>query len=48
MEKSRVVVSCTFIEILVLRLFLGDFRSGKRVLGIVTHSCLLRAKFKGF
>ena len=48
MEKSRVVVSCTFIEILVLRLFLGDFRRGKRVLGIVTHFSLLSAKFKGF
>ena len=57
MEKSRVVVSCTFIEILlsvscfdilILRLFLGDFRRGKRVLGIVTHFSLLGAKFKGF
>lgn len=48
MEKSRVVVSCTFIEILVLGLFLGDFRRGKRVLGIVTHFSLLGAKFKGF
>ena len=36
------------IEILVLRLFLGDFRRGKRVLGIVTHFSLLGAKFKGF
>ena len=39
-------VSC--IEILILRLFLGDFRRGKRVLGIVAHFCLLSAKFKGF
>ena len=44
----RVVVSCTFIEVLVLGLFLGDFRRGKRVLGIVTHFSLLGAKFKGF
>ena len=44
----RVVVSCPCIEILVLRLFLGDFRRGKRVLGIVTHFSLLGAKFKGF
>ena len=48
MEKSRVVVSCTFIDILVLRLFLGDFRRGKRVLGIITNFSLLDAKFKGF
>ena len=39
-------VSC--FDILVLRLFLGDFRRGKRVLGIVTHFSLLGAKFKGF
>ena len=44
----RVVVLCYCIEILVLRLFLGDFRRGKRVLGIVTHFSLLGAKFKGF
>ena len=36
------------IDILILRLFLGDFRRGKRVLGIVTHFSLLDAKFKGF
>ena len=48
MEKIGVVVSCTCIEILILRLFLGGFRRGKRVLGIVTHFCLLSAKFKGF
>ena len=48
MEKSRVVVSCPCIDILILRLFLGDFRRGKRVLGIVIHFSLLRAKFKGF
>ena len=48
MEKSRVVVSCTCFDILVLRLFLGDFRRVKRVLGIVTHFSLLSAKFKGF
>ena len=48
MEKSRVVVSCLCIEILILRLFLGDFRRGKRVLGIVTHFSILGAKFKGF
>ena len=39
-------VSC--IDILILRLFLGDFRWGKRVLGIVTHFSLLSAKFEGF
>ena len=39
-------VSC--IDILILRLFLGDFRRGKRVLGIVTHFSLSSAKFKGF
>ena len=48
MEKSRVVVECPCIDILILRLFLGDFRRGKRVLGIVTHFSLLGAKFKGF
>ena len=48
MEKIGVVVECTCIEILILRLFLGDFRRGKRVLGIVTHFCLSSAKFKGF
>ena len=48
MEKSRVVVKCTCFDILILRLFLGDFRWGKRVLGIVTHFSLLGAKFKGF
>ena len=48
MEKSRVVVSCPCIEILILRLFLGDFRWDKRVLGIVTHFSLSSAKFKGF
>ncbi len=36
------------IEILILRLFLGDFRWGKRFLGRVTHFSLLGAKFKGF
>ena len=46
MEKIGVIVyPC--IDILILRLFLGDFRRGKRVLGIVTHFCLLCAKFKG-
>lgn len=44
----RVVVECSCIEILILRLFLGDFRWGKRVFGIVTHFSLLSAKFKGF
>ena len=44
----RVVVSCTCVDILILRLFLGGFRRGKRVLGIVTHFSLLGAKFKGF
>ena len=44
----RVVVLCPCIDILVLRLFLGDFRRGKLVLGIVTHFSLLGAKFKGF
>lgn len=42
------VVSVSCIEILILRLFLGDFRWGKRVFGIVTHFSLLSAKFKGF
>ena len=36
------------IDILILRLFLGDFRRCKRFSGIVTHFCLLGAKFKGF
>ena len=36
------------IDILFLRLFLGDFMRCKRVLGIVTHFYLLGAKFKGF
>ena len=48
MEKIGVVIVCPFIDILILRLFLGDFRWGKRVLGIVTHFSLLSAKFKGF
>ena len=44
----RVLSLWYFIEILILRLFLGDFRRGKRVLGRVTHFSLLSAKFKGF
>ena len=42
------VVSLSCIDILILRLFLGDFRWGKRFLGRVTHFSLLGAKFKGF
>ena len=48
MEKSRVVVMCYCIDILILRLCLGDVRMGKRVLGIVTHCSLLSAKFRFF
>ena len=44
----RVVVSCPCIDILVLRLFLGDFRRGKRVLGIVTHFSLLGRNLRVF
>ena len=46
--ENRSSTLCPCIDILILRLFLGDFRMVKRVLGIVAHFSLLSAKFKGF